>query len=64
MSRQSPDADHFEKGDWAHNDSIWSSPIDWQANWDSDEPDLPEEMLSFLDWEDNTTVFSATKNTT
>ncbi|WEM43445.1 DUF2947 domain-containing protein [Photobacterium sp. DA100] len=57
VSRQSPDADHFEKGDWAHNDKIWSQAIDWQVAWDSDEPELPEEMLAFLDWEDNTTVY-------
>ena len=57
VSRQSPDADHFEKGDWAHDDKIWSQAADWQAAWDSDEPELPEEMLAFLDWEDNTTVF-------
>ena len=57
VSRQSPDADHFENGDWAHNDKIWSAPIDWQQAWDSDEPEMPEEMLDFLDWEDNTTVF-------
>ncbi|PSW17618.1 DUF2947 domain-containing protein [Photobacterium sanctipauli] len=57
ISAQSPDADHFEKGDWAHNDKIWSEAHDWQDAWDSDEPELPEELLAFLDWEDNTTVF-------
>ncbi len=57
ISRQSPDADHFEKGDWAANDAMWSAAIDWQKAWDNDEPELPQEVLDFIDWEDNTTVF-------
>ncbi|MDX1300963.1 DUF2947 domain-containing protein [Photobacterium sp.] len=57
ISSQSPDADHFEKGDWAHVDKIWSESIDWQNAWDSDDIDLPPELLEFINWEDNTTVF-------
>lgn len=57
ISSQSPDADHFDKGDWTHEDKIWSDAIDWQNAWDSDDIDLPQELLEFVDWEDNTTVF-------
>ncbi|MGF1680058.1 DUF2947 domain-containing protein [Photobacterium minamisatsumaniensis] len=57
ISAHSPDADHFEKGDWAFDSKIWSEAHDWQDAWDSDEPELPEELLEFLEWEDNTTVF-------
>ena len=57
ISSQSPGADHFEKGDWAHVDKIWSESMDWQNAWDSDDIDLPPELLEFIDWEDNTTVF-------
>jgi hypothetical protein len=41
VSSQSPDADHFEKDDWAFDKKIWSDAIDWQQAWDSDEPELP-----------------------
>lgn len=57
ISSQSADADHFEKGDWAHEQKIWSESVDWQQAWDSDDIDLPLELLEFIDWEDNTTVF-------
>ena len=57
ISNQSPDADHFEKGDWAFDKKIWSDSIDWQQAWDCDDIDMPQEALDFIDWEDNTTVF-------
>ncbi|OAN13738.1 hypothetical protein A3K86_14345 [Photobacterium jeanii] len=57
ISRQSPDADHFEKGDWAAEKKMWSEPVEWQQAWDEDEPALPQEILDFIDWEDNTTVY-------
>ncbi|UTV26682.1 DUF2947 domain-containing protein [Photobacterium atrarenae] len=57
ISSQSPDADHFGKGDWPHDESIWSEQQDWQAAWDGDEPELPAAIAEFIDWEDNTTVF-------
>ncbi|WP_299014258.1 DUF2947 domain-containing protein [uncultured Photobacterium sp.] len=58
ISSQSPDADHFEKGDWAFDKNIWSESIDWQQAWDSDDDEnLPSEILELIDWEDNTTIF-------
>ncbi|MEJ2763037.1 DUF2947 domain-containing protein [Photobacterium sp. MCCC 1A19761] len=57
ISKQSPDADHFGKGDWPSDSSLWSEALDWQADWDGDEPDLPAAIAEFIDWEDNTTVF-------
>ncbi|PSV48369.1 DUF2947 domain-containing protein [Photobacterium indicum] len=57
ISKHSPDADHFEKGDWASNEKIWSEDTDWQTEWDNDDATLPNEVLEFIDWEDNTTVF-------
>lgn len=57
VSSQSSDVDHFGVGDWAFDDKIWSEPQDWQLAWDGDEPELPEAILNFIDWEDNTTVF-------
>ncbi|MCP4954915.1 DUF2947 domain-containing protein [Photobacterium aquimaris] len=57
VSNQSSDADHFEKGDWAFDKKIWSEAMDWQQAWDSDEPELPAELLADIKWEDNTTIF-------
>ncbi|ELR64842.1 hypothetical protein C942_01932 [Photobacterium marinum] len=57
ISSQSPDADHFEKGDWAFDKNIWSEAVDWQQAWDCDENDLPSEISEIIDWEDNTTVY-------
>ncbi|WP_318479195.1 DUF2947 domain-containing protein [Photobacterium leiognathi] len=57
ISKQSPDADHFEQGDWAFDAKIWSTPEDWQDAWDDDELALPEAILTAIKWEDNTTVY-------
>ncbi|WP_413111471.1 DUF2947 domain-containing protein [Thaumasiovibrio sp. DFM-14] len=57
ISAMSPDADHFESGDWAAKESSWSDEIAWQDEWESDEPALPEAIAAFIDWEDNTPVY-------
>ncbi|WP_305843379.1 DUF2947 domain-containing protein [Photobacterium leiognathi] len=57
ISKQSPDADHFEQGDWAFDAKIWSTPEDWQDAWDDDELTLLEAILTAIKWEDNTTVY-------
>ncbi|MBD8512155.1 DUF2947 domain-containing protein [Photobacterium sp. 2_MG-2023] len=57
ISSQSPDSDHFGKGDWAGEDKNWTETVEWQAAWDDDEPALPEVLADFLDWEDNTPVY-------
>ncbi|WP_273857215.1 DUF2947 domain-containing protein [Photobacterium sp. GSS17] len=57
VSSQSPDADHFEKGDWPADQKIWSQSFDWQSAWDGDDIDLPDAISAELSWEDNTTVF-------
>ncbi|MCG3864223.1 MULTISPECIES: DUF2947 domain-containing protein [unclassified Photobacterium] len=58
ISKQSPDSDHFEHGDWAADAKIWSEPEDWQDAWDNDDDtSLPEAILAALQWEDNTTIY-------
>lgn len=57
ISNQSPDAERLLREDWASVESNWVESVDWQACWDSDDIELPEEVLDFIDWEDDVTVF-------
>ncbi|NOH80579.1 DUF2947 family protein [Vibrio sp. RE86] len=57
ISAQSPDADRLSSGDWPMNESNWKETIDWMAAWESDDESLPEELLNFIDWQDDVTVY-------
>lgn len=57
ISQQASHHDHFFKGDWAARSANWKEKISWQEQWESDDLELPEEILSYLEWEDNTPVF-------
>nr|WP_086938646.1 DUF2947 domain-containing protein [Thaumasiovibrio occultus] len=57
ISAMASDADHFGQGDWAANPTTWKEEASWQEAWDGDEPALPEDVLAFIGWEDNTTVY-------
>ncbi len=58
VSRQSPDADHFDSDDWMLNPKMWALPsFSWQEAWDADEVDLPAPFAEFIDWDDNVTVY-------
>jgi len=56
ISAEATHASHFMSDDWACHNGIWHTRGEWQAMWESDEPELPEE-LDFPDWESNTQVF-------
>ncbi len=58
ISRQSSDADHFDQSDWPRQSQTWQAlSVDWQTAWESDEVALPEDVLAFCEWEENTTVY-------
>ncbi len=57
VSKKSTHGDFFSKGDWACNKALWQSEVEWQNAWDSESPELPSEVLSFISWPDNTKVF-------
>ncbi len=38
-------------------ESNWSQEVDWMAAWEADEPELPEEVATFIDWQDDVTVY-------
>ena len=56
----SPSVDHpdfFSEGDWVFEKSTWSVKGFWESRWDSEEPELPEEITEHLAWENNTVVY-------
>lgn len=58
ISRQSSDADHLDRTDWAKQSGVWQGEsIDWQTTWEADEPEMPEALLAHCAWEDNITVY-------
>ncbi|CED71682.1 DUF2947 domain-containing protein [Aliivibrio wodanis] len=57
ISANSPTADHFGSKEWPMKKSSWSNEIDWQHRWDSDNESLPEEVLEFIDWADEVTIY-------
>ncbi|WP_440876818.1 DUF2947 family protein [Thalassotalea sp. PLHSN55] len=57
ISRQVDHPDFFKKGDWPVADGVWFDNGKWETLWDSDEPDLPELILSQLHWDNNTVVY-------
>ncbi|MAE21605.1 MAG: hypothetical protein CMK92_04165 [Pseudomonas sp.] len=56
ISAEATHAEHFLSDDWPSKADVWHTQGQWQALWESDDPELPEE-LAFDDWEDNTQVF-------
>ena len=57
VSPQSPDAERLSSQDWPSKASNWNEEISWMAHWEADEPDMPEEILNFIDWQDDVTVY-------
>lgn len=57
ISKQSPDSERFSSQDWPAQAKAWAEPIDWMEAWESDESDLPAEILEHIDWQDDVTVF-------
>jgi hypothetical protein len=57
ISAQSPDSDRFGSDDWAHNKKNWVSDVRWMSEWESDDSDLPPEVLAHIDWQDDVTVY-------
>ncbi len=57
VSKQVDHPDFFRKGDWAFNLETWTGQGNWEAVWDSEQLALPEELLTHLNWQDNTVVY-------
>lgn len=57
ISAQSPDADRFSSQDWPSKAGSWTEQVDWMAEWESDEAELPQAILTHIDWQDDVTVY-------
>ncbi|MCJ8339970.1 MAG: DUF2947 domain-containing protein [Pseudomonadales bacterium] len=57
ISQNANHPDLFQAEDWPHKKSSWSGKAQWQAQWDSEEQQLPDQIENFIDWEGNTVVY-------
>ena len=57
ISNQSPDAERFSSHDWPTKTSSWINATDWIQQWESDNAELPPEILEHIDWQDDVTVY-------
>jgi len=57
VSKQVDHPDFFKKGDWAFNPNTWQDQGNWETQWDSDNSELPELILSHLEWPNNSVVY-------
>ncbi len=57
ISKQVDHPDFFRKGDWAFSVDTWIEQGNWESVWDSEQEELPEEILAHLDWDDQTVVY-------
>jgi hypothetical protein len=57
--------DHFSDRDWLNSNDAKApiSKVQWEKSWDSESPDLPDELLTHLmAWGDDTLVFFCCHN--
>ncbi|WP_432453408.1 MULTISPECIES: DUF2947 family protein [unclassified Agarivorans] len=57
VSKQVDHPDFFRKGDWAFSIETWQGQGNWENVWDSEQASLPEELVTHLQWQDNTVVY-------
>ena len=57
ISSQSPDAERLSSSDWPMKESNWSMKVDWMQAWESDENSMPDDIIDFIDWQDDVTVY-------
>ena len=57
ISKQVDHPDFFKKGDWPANNATWTDSGEWEPTWESEAPDLPENITEHLHWDNNTTVY-------
>ncbi len=57
ISRESPDMDRLSSQDWPSAHKSWSEETPWMEAWESDNSELPADILDYLDWQDDVTVY-------
>jgi hypothetical protein len=57
ISREKDHPDFFDSGQWPGQSQTWLEEINWEKAWEQGNASLPDTILEFLGWEDNTTVY-------
>ena len=57
ISAHSPDSDRLSSSDWPMKAHNWDETVSWMQAWESDDEELPAEVLAFIDWQDDVTVY-------
>ena len=58
ISKQCNTPEDFSKGDWPFNPENWQEEtVQWQERWETEDPAMPEEITSHLNWTPETTVY-------
>lgn len=57
ISRQADHPDFFKQGDWPFDEKTWQEKVKWESVWDSEQAELPEEIINHLNWDSNTVVY-------
>jgi hypothetical protein len=57
VSREFDHPDFFDKTDWCGQDESFTQEVNWQDAWENSDEQLPEAILTHLDWQANTTVY-------
>lgn len=47
----------FTNDDWPGKTATWQDKAAWQGCWDSDDNELPELLATYIQWQENTTVY-------
>ncbi|CCQ09563.1 FIG00950535: hypothetical protein [Pseudoalteromonas luteoviolacea B = ATCC 29581] len=57
VSKEKDHPDFFVVTEWTGDPKSWQQTLNWEAPWEAGEPELPSDIIDFLNWENNTTVY-------
>ncbi|MZI93881.1 DUF2947 family protein [Vibrio sp. CAIM 722] len=57
ISAQSPDSERLSSQDWPMHNKAWGDEVDWMAEWESDDPEMPVAITQHIDWQDDVTIY-------
>ncbi|WP_277054141.1 DUF2947 domain-containing protein [Pseudoalteromonas marina] len=57
VSREFDHPDFFDDSMWCGQDKNFNDEVNWEAAWENGDALPPQEILEFLGWEANTTVY-------
>lgn len=57
VSKDAVELDALDDTDWPMQETCWTGEADWEAAFDSEDTELPEELSNHLGWQNETLVF-------